>query len=157
MADTFKNVMDKSNPADGWYLITPDDDTDLAEPPVVAEAQVSEPSSDTSNAATVAETTAATAQTPASLPSLDSQGLPQGFSVRLASFGNATNASTLVARLQDAGHRAYSRRIESSQGLLTAVYVGPVIDRGTATTLMETLRQDFELNGMIVRFEIEEL
>lgn len=90
-------------------------------------------------------------------PTLDNQGLPQGFSVRLGSFGNASNASNLVTRLQEAGHRAYSRRIESSQGPLTAVFVGPVIDRATANTLLETLRQDFELNGMIVRYEIEEL
>lgn len=29
MADTFKNVTDKTSPSDRWYLITPDDDTDL--------------------------------------------------------------------------------------------------------------------------------
>lgn len=30
MADTFRNVMDKTNPADRWYLIAPDNDNDLA-------------------------------------------------------------------------------------------------------------------------------
>lgn len=99
--------------------------------------------------------TVAATSTPS--PALDNQGLPEGFSVRLGSFGNASNASTLVTRLQEAGHRAYSRRIESSQGPLTAVFVGPVVDRATANTLLETLRQDFELNGMIVRYEIGEL
>ena len=90
-------------------------------------------------------------------PALDNQGLPQGFSVRLGSFGNASNASNLVTRLQDAGHRAYTRRIDSSQGELTAVFVGPVVDRAAANILLENLRRDFELNGMIVRYEIEEL
>ena len=99
---------------------------------------------------------AANAATTAS-PTLDSQGLPQGFSVRLGSFGNTSNASNLVTRLQDAGHRAYTRRIDSSQGALTAVFVGPVVDRAAANTLLEDLRRAFELNGMIVRYEIEEL
>lgn len=109
----------------------------------VAEAPASAP---------VVASSAATAS-----PGLDNQGLPQGFSVRLGSFGNASNASNLVTRLQDAGHRAYTRRIDSSQGVLTAVFVGPVVDRATATSLLEDLRRDFELNGMIVRYEIEEL
>jgi DedD protein len=90
-------------------------------------------------------------------PVLDNQGLPQGFSVRLGSFGNTSNASNLVTRLQDAGHRAYTRRIDSSHGTLTAVFVGPVVDRAAANTLLEDLRRAFALNGMIVRYEIEEL
>ena len=123
-------------------------DTGTASASTVA---VSEPPAavvDTAPPATTATTAA---------PALDNQGLPQGFSVRLGSFGNASNASNLVTRLQDAGHRAYTRRIDSSQGELTAVFVGPVVDRATANILLENLRRDFELNGMIVRYEIEEL
>jgi DedD protein len=107
------------------------------------------------SATTSATTSAATAAN--SSPTLDNQGLPQGFSVRLGSFGNASNASNLVTRLQDAGHRAYTRRIDSSQGALTAVFVGPVVDRAAASTLLEELRGAFQLNGMIVRYEIEQL
>lgn len=29
MADTFENVANKDNPADRWFAITPDDDTDF--------------------------------------------------------------------------------------------------------------------------------
>lgn len=88
---------------------------------------------------------------------LDIQGLPESWSVRLASFSNAANASALVTRLQDAGHRAYTRRVDSSQGPLTAVFVGPLVDRGAAQILLDRLRQDFQLGGMIVRYEIESL
>lgn len=117
----------------------------------IAEQTSEPPASEAANTVS----TAATNNT--ATPALDNQGLPQGFSVRLGSFGNATNASNLVTRLQDAGHRAYTRRLDSSQGMLTAVFVGPVVDRSTAATLLETLRQEFELNGLIVRYEIEEL
>lgn len=90
-------------------------------------------------------------------PALDARGLPEAWSVRLGSFSNASNASTLVSNLQQAGHRAYSRQITSSQGVLTAVFVGPLVDRAAAQTLMESLRVDFQLNGLIVRYEIEQL
>jgi len=90
-------------------------------------------------------------------PALDARGLPEAWSVRLGAFSSQSNATNLVARLQQAGHRAYTRRVSSSQGELTAVFVGPLIDRAAAQSLMESLRQDFQLNGLIVRYEIDEL
>ncbi len=108
-------------------------------------------------------TGADTAQTSTAAPAdnrtaaLDVQGLPESWSVRLGSFSSAANASALVTRLQDAGHRAYTRRVDSSQGPLTAVFVGPLVDRGAAQILLDRLRQDFQLSGMIVRYEIEQL
>lgn len=88
---------------------------------------------------------------------LDVNGLPEGWSVRLGSFSNTDNANNLLSRLREAGHRAYTRRVESSQGMLTAVFVGPLVDRSAAQSLLERLRREFELSGMIVRYEIEEL
>lgn len=124
--------------------------------PVADDAPVSE-------AAPVAEPTPTPAQVvtapEASAPaaSLDAQGLPEGWSVRLASFSNTANASALVTRLQAGGHRAYTRRVDSSQGVLTAVFVGPLANRAAAQTLLERLQQEFRLNGLIVRYEIEPL
>jgi cell division septation protein DedD len=105
----------------------------------------------------VAASTDAAAATSTPPASLDAQGLPEGWSVRLGSFSSADNASALVTRLQAAGHRAYTRRVDSSQGILTAVFVGPLVNRPAAQTLLERLRQDFQLNGMIVRYEIDPL
>jgi DedD protein len=115
------------------------------------------PAAPTQAAPTRTEATAEVTTQSSPPAGLDVQGLPEGWSVRLGSFSNADNVSSLVSRLQAAGHRAYTRRIESDQGALTAVFVGPQVDRSTAETLMERLRQDFQLNGMIVRYEIEEL
>ena len=122
--------------------------------PQVAEAATPEP-------APAPAASPAPAPTPAPAPSaetvLDSTGLPQGWSVRLATFSNQTNARNLVQRLQDSGHRAYTRQVSSSQGPLTAVYVGPDVDRAAAQRLQQQLLRDFELAGMVVRYEIEEL
>jgi DedD protein len=65
------------------------------------------------------------------VPQLSDAGLPQGWVVRLGSFSDSENASNLVTRLQDAGYKAYSRVMRSSQEALTGVFVGPWLDRGT--------------------------
>ncbi|MEX1056729.1 MAG: SPOR domain-containing protein, partial [Natronospirillum sp.] len=89
-------------------------------------------------------------------PRLDPEGLPQGWSVRLGTFGNQDNAEGLVSRLREAGHKAYSRGISTANGPLTAVYVGPVLSRSEAETLQEELSATFELDGLVVEFTIEE-
>lgn len=124
--------------------------------PAVADAQ-SVVANQPVAAAPVAASTAAAAATSTPPASLDAQGLPEGWSVRLGSFSSADNVSALVTRLQAAGHRAYTRRVDSSQGVLTVVFVGPLVNRPAAQTLLERLRQDFQLNGMIVRYEIDPL
>lgn len=90
-------------------------------------------------------------------PRLDADGLPEGWSVRLASFSSETNARNLVERLQSAGHRAYTRVLESSQGPLVAVFVGPGVDRSAVQQLQQQLQEQFQLAGIVVRYEIEEL
>jgi DedD protein len=138
-----------------------DDDTDVSSGTSSAtssETPVTAVAADTPESAVTQSTQPATpvmAQPVA--PTLDARGLPEAWSVRLGAFSNASNASNLVSNLQQAGHRAYSRQVNSSQGLLTVVFVGPLVDRAAAQTLMESLRVDFQLNGLIVRYEIEEL
>lgn len=90
-------------------------------------------------------------------PKLDANGLPEGWSVRLASFSSEANARNLVERLSNAGHRAYTRTIASSQGPLVAVFVGPGVDRIAMQRLQQQLQEQFQLAGIVVRYEIEEL
>jgi DedD protein len=90
-------------------------------------------------------------------PVLDSAGLPEGWSVRLASFSSEANALALVQRLQARGHRAYTRPITSTQGPLIAVFVGPGVDRAAMLQLQRQLQEEFQLSGMVVRYEIEAL
>lgn len=90
-------------------------------------------------------------------PGLGVDGLPQGWSVRLGSFADAANAQNLTQRLLDAGYRAYTRTIQSGQGELTGVYVGPWVDRSTVAQYQQELQQQFQLAGIVVRYEIEAL
>ncbi len=91
------------------------------------------------------------------VPELSTSGLPQGWSVRLGSFAEAENADSLVQRLQDAGYRAYSKRLTGSQGELTGVYVGPWLERGRVEEYRRQLQAQFQLSGIVVAFEPEQL
>lgn len=93
--------------------------------------------------------------TDSDVPGLDVNGLPEAWSVRVGAFGNATNASNLTQRLTDGGHRAYTRPVSSSGRELTAVFVGPLISRQDAQRVLDQVKNDYDLNGMIVRYEIE--
>ncbi len=90
-------------------------------------------------------------------PTLDSDGLPQGWSVRLGAFSNAENAENLLARLREADYAAYTRDIEAGGQQLTAVFVGPRVDREEADALQQELMERFDLEGRVERYQIEEI
>lgn len=85
-------------------------------------------------------------------PGLDARGLPEAWSIQLGAFSNQANVERLVAQLQDAGHPAYTRPINT----LTGVYVGPKVDRSEATRLLSELEAQFSLSGRVVQYRIEE-
>ena len=91
------------------------------------------------------------------VPQLSDAGLPQGWVVRLGSFSDSENASNLVTRLQDAGYKAYSRVMRSSQEALTGVFVDPWLDRGQVNEYQQKLQEEFNLAGLVVRYELERL
>jgi len=90
-------------------------------------------------------------------PRLNSVGIPATWTVRLGSFGEMANAETLVSRLREGGHRAFTRPLQTSRGPLTGVYVGPVMTESDAGGLQQELARTFELEGVVVQFGIEEL
>lgn len=90
-------------------------------------------------------------------PGLDDVGLPEGWAVRLGTFAEQANADELLSRLREAGYKAYTRPVDSQQGPLTAVFVGPWLDRARGNEYLEELQDRFRLSGMLVRYEIEGL
>ncbi len=90
-------------------------------------------------------------------PKLNNAGIPATWTVRLGSFGEKANAQGLVSRLREQGYTGFSRPINSSRGPLTGVYVGPVLTETEAGSLQRKLASEFELEGVVVQFSIEEL
>ncbi|MEC7581973.1 MAG: SPOR domain-containing protein [Pseudomonadota bacterium] len=89
------------------------------------------------------------------LPQLGADGLPTGWSVRLGLFSNADNAAVLLERLQNAGYRAYIREIESDEGQLRGVFVGPWLNRELSAGYQSSLQREFQLTGIVVPYEME--
>lgn len=89
-------------------------------------------------------------------PALDAEGLPQAWSIRLGIFAERANADALINRLLNQQYRAYSEAVITAQGELTAVFVGPVMTMTAAEELQAELASNFELDGLIVDFDIED-
>jgi DedD protein len=87
-------------------------------------------------------------------PQLGADGLPQGWSVRLGTFSDQSNATKLLERLIDSGYKAYARDIEREQATLTAVFVGPWLDRNRVDGYQKELQDEFKLAGYVVRYTI---
>lgn len=103
----------------------------------------------------VSELISAHARQEETLPQLGEGGLPNGWSVRLGLFANADNAAVLLERLQKAGYRAYMREIESDEGQLRGVFVGPWLDRQLSADYQSSLQEEFQLAGIVVPYEME--
>ena len=90
------------------------------------------------------------------IPTLNPEGLPNGWSIRLGSFSEASNATNLMQRLQTAGYKAYTRDIDSEQAELTGVFVGPWLERASVNDYIDQLRDEFQLEGMVVRYQLKQ-
>jgi len=90
------------------------------------------------------------------IPTLNPAGLPNGWSIRLGSFSEASNASDLMQRLQTAGYKAYIRDIDSEQAELTGVFVGPWLERALVNDYIDQLWDEFQLEGMVVRYQLKQ-
>lgn len=95
-------------------------------------------------------------QAPQQFPELGIDGLPQAWSVRLGLFGDSANAEALITELLAQGYRAYSDLLSTTQGELTAVLVGPVVTRAEAESLRNELSTSFNLDALIVDFNIDD-
>lgn len=89
------------------------------------------------------------------IPTLDANGLPQGWSVRLGSFADERNANNLMQRLLASGYRAYTRQTASNGTRMTGVYVGPWLEQDSVRQYQRQLQEEFQLSGLVVRYEVE--
>lgn len=73
-----------------------------------------------------------------------------GFAVQLAAPAEESAATTLRDRARAAGFPSFVQRIETEGGVRYRVRVGPVADRGAATSLRDELSQKLGISGNIV-------
>jgi DedD protein len=81
-------------------------------------------------------------------PTLDQEGVPVAWTLQLASFRDEANARALRSELLDAGYKVYIRHMAG----LVKVFVGPELQRSRLEALQATLKQEYALDGIVVRF-----
>lgn len=121
----------------------------------VADTALNIAQEDTDTVPKISESVPARTGHEGTLPQLGVDGLPTGWSVRLGLFSNADNAAVLLERLQNAGYRAYIREIESDEGQLRGVFVGPWLNRELSAGYQSSLQREFQLAGIVVPYEME--
>jgi cell division septation protein DedD len=70
--------------------------------------------------------------------------------VQAGSFSAADNAESLVGRLQTAGFTAYTATVTGARGTSYKVHIGPVIERQSAVELAARLREELQIEGLVV-------
>lgn len=89
-------------------------------------------------------------------PSLDANGIPNGWSLQVGSFAERENAFQLRDRLRQKGFRTYAVTVETEEGERVRVLVGPSLQRSRLEQIKEQIEADFDLVGKIVRYDIED-
>ncbi|MBU2979740.1 SPOR domain-containing protein [Alteromonas sp. C1M14] len=78
-----------------------------------------------------------------------------GWVVQLGSFRHDKNVKQLLAKLEKAGYRAFSRPIETRSGPLTKVFVGPDMDKKKLQNALPHLKEVTGLKGKVTTFKVE--
>jgi DedD protein len=77
-----------------------------------------------------------------------------GWVVQLGSFGNQKNVNELLRKLEKAGYRSFSRKVQTSAGRLTKVFVGPELDKEKLDLALPHLKETTGLTGKVTTFDV---
>ncbi len=77
-----------------------------------------------------------------------------GWVVQLGSFGNQKNVNDLLRKLEKAGYRSFSRKVQTSAGRLTKVFVGPELDKEKLELALPHLKETTGLTGKVTTFDV---
>lgn len=78
-----------------------------------------------------------------------------GWVIQLGSFRHEKNVKSLLAKLERAGYRAFSRKIQTSSGLLNKVFIGPDLDKQKLESALPHLKELTNLKGKVTTFKVE--
>jgi DedD protein len=78
-----------------------------------------------------------------------------GWVIQLGSFRHEKNVKSLLTKLESAGYRAFSRKIQTSSGLLNKVFVGPDLDKQKLESALPHLKEITKLKGKVTTFKVE--
>lgn len=86
-------------------------------------------------------------------PVLNEQGVPDAWSLQVASFTSADRAEAMEKRLREAGYKSYVRKAQSGETTVHRVFVGPKIDRQALEAEKRQIDKRFGINSLVVEFK----
>lgn len=118
-------------------------------PPATAAPAPSAPAA----APPAAQAPAATPTKPAPSAQAPAAAKPlSGWVVQLASLASKDNALALRERLRGQGYTAFVEELQTPQGMLYRVRVGPELERANADDLRNRLEQQVQIKGIVTRY-----
>lgn len=87
---------------------------------------------------------------------LDSDKLPVGWALQVASFRDQEKAIDLRASLRESDYRTYIIRAETSEGPTYRVLIGPMNQKQKLQAISDEIQSSFNLEGFIVRYRVED-
>lgn len=100
-------------------------------------------------AAASAPPTASAGSSPAPAPA-PAAAAATGFAVQVGAFRSRDDAAALVSQLRGQGFTVFSEQVQTANGELHRVRVGPELDRAAAERLKQRLPAPYSGNGLIV-------
>lgn len=91
----------------------------------------------------------------AEMPVIETDEASVGWVVQLGSFRHQKNVRELLNSLEKAGYRAFSRKVQTSSGELTKVFVGPDLDKTSLEKALPHLTEVTSLKGRVTAFKVE--
>lgn len=76
------------------------------------------------------------------------------WTIQLGSFNKESNATTLRDKIRKKGMRAYIERSRNKGLFVYRVYVGPDLRKDDAKSTLKQLKQQFGLEGFVVRYQL---
>jgi len=84
---------------------------------------------------------------------LDDKGTPNGWLLQLASYRFSEHATVKRDELIELGYSAYVRSVQTEQGKMTRLFVGPNLDKQKVVEIQKQLNSRLGVDSILLRFE----
>lgn len=90
---------------------------------------------------------------PSDAPILNEQGLPNGWLVKVGSFGDEKKAEKIAAQLRDMNIKAYSKPLQRPDNVLYRVLAGPYLNKDEIAEVKQKIDKKLSVQSIIVEFQ----
>lgn len=84
----------------------------------------------------------------------DSNFSQMAYVIQLGSFSHKSNVAALTKKLKDNGFKTFTKPIQTANGTLTKVFVGPDLNKAELEAKLPALKKLTKLQGRLTQFEV---